>query len=159
MVTARFIQGNGLPTEARQAGFETNHQLLYVARVAYAGGVHLGKYRADWSKAAIAYGGQELWLGGHEVWVGRLSDNSGGVWNVPSTSPDPPVICGREADGTPLYAARGFHNGGWHPGKWRADWSAAAIPYGGAELWISQFAVLCPGQYIDGDPIFSWQLP
>ncbi|MEV4093202.1 DM9 repeat-containing protein [Streptosporangium saharense] len=157
MVTARFTPWNGLPPEARQAGFEQDHQLLYLARAAYAGGLHLGKIRADWHRAAIPHGGQEVWADGVEVWTHRLSDASGGVWNVPSGSPGDAVVCGHEADGTPLYAARAYHDGGLHLGKWRADWTAAAIPYGGQELWVSRFSVLHPGQYIDGDPAFEWQ--
>jgi hypothetical protein len=157
MTSARFASANGrLPKFAQQAGFEQDHEILYVARASHEGGVHPGKYRADWKAASISYGGREIWLSAHDVWVGHLSDGSGGVWNLPAAVSDA-VICGHEADGTPLHAARAHHEGGLHPGKWRADWKAASIGFGGQELWLTSFQVLCPGQYIDGDDAFSWQ--
>jgi len=112
MATVKFRAGRGgLPANARQAGFESSHEILYVARAAHEGGVHVGKYRRDWKAASISYGGAELWLDGYEVWVGHLSDGSGGVWNAPHDAADA-VVCGHEADGTPLHAARARHEGG-----------------------------------------------
>src|SRR5882762_3728514 len=73
-VTAHFLPGNGgLPGDSRQAGFEANHTIFYVARAVLEGGVHLGKFRADWHAAAIPYAGQERWVSNYEVWVGKLS--------------------------------------------------------------------------------------
>ena len=112
-------------------------------------------YRSE-STEQTGRGLRSPWVDDYEVWVGHLSDGSGGVWNPPNDTAGA-VQCGNEGDGTPLFAARANHDGGWHIGKWRKDWTAAAIPYGGSELWIDQFEVLCPGQYFEGDPIFSWQ--
>lgn len=155
MATVKFLRGGGhLPSGARRAGHEPDRTLLYVARAAHDGGVQVGKYRADWKAASIPYGGSEVWVDQYEVWVGKVSDGSGGVWNPPNNASDA-IACGRENDGMELYAARARHEGGWHIGKWRRDWKAAAIPFGGAEVWINRFEVLCPGQYFEGDPIFS----
>lgn len=157
MATAHFHAGAGhLPANARESGFEADHQLLYVARIAHEGGLHPGKYRGGWSQAVISYGGKEVWASSYEVWVGQLTGGSGGVWNVPANISDP-VAVGREANGTALYAARARHDGGLHLGKWQKGWTSAAIPYGGSELWLTSFEVLCAGQYLDGDPAFSWQ--
>lgn len=48
---------------------------------------------------------------------------------------------GYEADGTPLYIARVGYQRGTHTGKAQSGWEAAAIPYGGAELWIRDYDV------------------
>jgi hypothetical protein len=159
MTTPKFAPGHGsLPASANRAGFESDHQLLYVARAAHAGGVHVGKYRRGWNAASISYGGAEIWLDDYEVWYGRLSDSSGGVWNSPDNVGDA-VACGHEADLAPLYAARARVNGSLQLGKWHKGWRAAAIPYGGTELWIERFEVLCSGTYFEGDPEFSWEQP
>ena len=157
-VTAHFLPGNGgLPGDSRQAGFEANHTIFYVARAVLEGGVHLGKFRADWHAAAIPYAGQERWVSNYEVWVGKLSpDNAGGVWDKANVN-NAALVGGHEADGTPLYAARAWHEGGLHLGKWRADWTAASISYAGGEVWVGQFEVLSDGQYFEGDPAFGWQ--
>jgi len=43
--------------------------------------------------------------------------------------------------GQPMYIARAIVNGTTHPtpGKVRPDWTAAAIPFGGQEVWISDY--------------------
>jgi hypothetical protein len=88
MATARFAPGRGgLPSGARQAGYESNHEILYVAHAAQDGGVHPGKYRPGWEAASIPYGGREVWVPGYEVWVGKLSDGSGGAGTLRTTLP------------------------------------------------------------------------
>jgi Protein of unknown function (DUF3421) len=153
-VTAHFQAAHGtLPTYANKAGHEADQTPLYLARALHEGGLHPGKYRAGWTAASISYGGGEVWISSYEVWTGRLSDGSPGTW-IPSEDAQPggywdPVVCGREADGTPLYAARAPHDGGMQVGKWRQGWTVTSIPYGGKELWLSPFELLCPGTDID----------
>lgn len=48
---------------------------------------------------------------------------------------------GNESDGTPIYIARTKHEGGLHIGKARQGDIAAAIPYGGKELWLGNYEV------------------
>lgn len=155
-VTARFVVARGrLPAGAHRSGYERDHKLLFVARAKVEGGVHIGKTRADWKAAAIPYGGKEVWTAEFEVWVPPLSNKAGGAW---STTPvNNAVAAGNEADGTPLYPARAWHEGGLHLGKWRADWSAASISYAGAEIWAPKFEVLTASTYIDGDDAFAWE--
>ena len=153
--TAKFTSGkNGVPADANRSGYEANHELLYVARALIGGGAHLGKFKRGWKQAAFPYGGKETWVTDFEIWTGRLSNNMSGAWDPPHIGK--PVACGNEADGTPLYAARAWHQGGLHLGKWRKGWTSAAISYGGAEIWVPKFEVLNEYQYIDGDPAFNW---
>jgi hypothetical protein len=86
----------------------------------------------------------------YDIWTGHLSDGSSGTWIYwEDLNGGSPVACGHEADLTQLFAARAKHEGGQHIGKWRRGSTAASIPYGGAELWLSRFEVLCPGTTID----------
>lgn len=57
--------------------------------------------------------------------------------------PNGAVICGKEANGTPLYVARANYEGGVHPGKVRTEFGAANIPYGGIEVKVNPYQVLC----------------
>jgi hypothetical protein len=148
MATAHFWPAPGL--NPRQAGTDDDGTPLFLAIGTIGGGVHPGKIRADWQKASISFGGAEEWVADPKVWVGNLSDGSPGSWCVPDQVADTSwVPVGNEADGTVLYAARAWHNGGHHVGKWRADWTVASIPYSGAELWLGGFEILCTGVDFD----------
>jgi hypothetical protein len=58
--------------------------------------------------------------------------------------PDDALPIGREADGTPLYAARAWWEGGLHLGKaGRHLLNRASISYGGAEHGLDIYEVLC----------------
>jgi hypothetical protein len=74
-----------------------------------------------------------------------LSGGSDGVWRLPDSALNASPT-GWEADRTRLFTARAVIEGGIHIGKWRRDWTSAAIPYGGQERWVSDFEVLCGTQ-------------
>jgi Protein of unknown function (DUF3421) len=150
-VTAHFTPAHGtLPSYANQAGHESDKTPLYVARAEYEGGTHPGKYRSGWNAASISYGGREVWVPDYAVWTGHLSDGSPGQWvSIDAALRFDPVFCGAESDLTPLYAARASHGGSLQLGKWRKGWTAASIPYGGQELWLTSAEVLCPGVPLD----------
>lgn len=131
-----------IPAGAKAAGREADGTRLYLARVAYAGGMHPGKWRKGWTSAAISYGGAEVWARNPAVWTGMLSGGSDGIWLLPDSALNASAI-GWEADQTRLFAARAAIDGGIHIGKWRRDWAKASISYGGQERWVSNFEVLC----------------
>ena len=67
--------------------------------------------------------------------------------------PERAVVVGHERDGTPLFAARAFFEGGRHPGKVRPEFGGAHIPFGGREVQgIVDYEVLVEG----GDFAYSW---
>ena len=79
--TAHFTQATGnLPPNANKVGYEPDRTPLYLARASHEGGLHPGKYRADWQAASISYGGAEVWAPAYEIWTGHLSDRSSGTW-------------------------------------------------------------------------------
>jgi hypothetical protein len=149
--SARFTHGNGqLPPNGNKAGHEPDGTPLYVARARLPSGEHPGKYRADWKAASISYGGQEVWVDDYEVWTGRLSDGSTGAWELFRPGMENVAVhVGTEDPLWRLYSARAFHEGGQQLGKWRQDWTAASFPYGGAEIWLTTFEILVPGNQLD----------
>lgn len=58
-----------VPDGAVVCGFEPSGEPLYVARVAYAGGLHPGKVRLGLGGAHIGYDGQEIMVPNYEVLV------------------------------------------------------------------------------------------
>ena len=48
---------------------------------------------------------------------------------------------GYEANRESLYVARAQIGGGFHLGKYKRGWKQAAFPYGGKELWVSDFEI------------------
>ncbi len=55
-----------LPPNAVQGGHEGNGQHC---RAQYGGGLHIGKFRADWQGCNIAFGGKEITLNKYQVMV------------------------------------------------------------------------------------------
>jgi uncharacterized protein DUF3421 len=67
-----------------------------------------------------------------------------GIW-IPGDSgliPDGAIVCGREANGDPLFVARASLNGGIHPGKIRFAFGHALIGFGGQEVPVQNYEVL-----------------
>jgi len=54
-----------------------------------------------------------------------------------------PVEGGRDSDGTPLYVVEAPHNDAVHPGKASEKVEGAFIAYGGKEVHVRDYRVLC----------------
>jgi hypothetical protein len=134
----RSATNGQVPDGAIACGKEANGTILYVARAGYQGGVHPGKVRPEFDAANISYDGNEVKVNPYEVLIGK------GKWVTATNGeiPDGAIICGKEADGTPLYVARASYQGGVHPGKVRKEFGAANISYGGNEVKVNPYEVL-----------------
>ncbi|KAJ3037327.1 hypothetical protein HK097_003547, partial [Rhizophlyctis rosea] len=60
-----------------------------------------------------------------------------------SDIPENAIQGGHEGDGTPLYIARAFHEGGVHVGKMGSNLAGAHIAYGGGEIEKEKYEILC----------------
>jgi hypothetical protein len=131
----------GIPYGAIVAGYEADGPNLYLARAYYQGGLHPGKVGAG--VAHISWGGKEVTVPYYEVFCGIREGSytwvhaSGG--NIPSDA----IEVGYEADGPILYAARAYYQGGLHPGKIEHGFGGANIPWGGKEISVQEYEVLC----------------
>jgi len=133
-----------IPAGAQAQGYEASGEPLWIARAQLSdrgrfAGMHPGKVRPAFGGANIPYGGREITADCYEVWSGpvRWAPASGG--NVPPCA----MQAGQEADGQPLYVARGSIKGGLHIGKVRPAFGAANISYGGKEVKVRHYEVLC----------------
>jgi hypothetical protein len=133
-----LVSDGGTPSYAMKGGYESDGTILYIARIQYEGGTHIGKARANAREAFIPYGGKELISSPYELYTGK------GRWMkvLDGKFPKGAVVGGNENNGTALFIARSFIEGGWHIGKVRVNATEAFIPYGGKEEIVSDFEIL-----------------
>jgi uncharacterized protein DUF3421 len=139
-----FASGGSIPAGATPHGNEADGTPLWVARSpgrsdpAFIGSIQPGKVRPGFGGALIPFGGKEVPVTDYEVLI------EAGIWIAGSNGqiPDGAVVCGREANGDPLFVARASLNGGLHPGKIRFAFGAAFIGFGGAEVAAANYEVL-----------------
>ena len=104
-----FATGGAIPPGASPHGNEATGEPLWVARSPgrtdpffFHGGIHPGKVRPGFGAAFIPFGGNEESVRDYEVLM------EPGIWIAGSGGqiPDGAVVCGREANGDPLFVAR-----------------------------------------------------
>jgi hypothetical protein len=146
----RFAPASGgrlpLGVDPNGHGHEADGTPLWVARSpgrsdpAFIGSIQLGKVRPGLGAALIPFGGREVAVADYEVLM------QPGVWVAASAGeraiPDGAIVCGREANGDPLFVARARLNGSVHPGKVRFELGAALISFGGREIAVQDYEVL-----------------
>ena len=137
-----FDSDGGIPDGAVICGNEADGTPLYLARAHYSGGLHPGKVRPGFGSANIPYNGYEIKVNPYEVYCG------GGTWVQASGGAIPAgaIVCGYDTNGEYLYAARAWYAGGLQLGKVRPEFGAANIAYGGREVKVYSYEVLCCAQ-------------
>jgi hypothetical protein len=127
-----------IPQQAVSVGTATDGAPLYLARVDYMGGRQPGKVRRGVPVAHFSYAGRTVEARCYEVFTGQ------GSWVRASNGwvPQGALQVGREADGSPLYAARAYYQGSLQIGKVRPGFGGALIPFGGSEVKVRDYEVL-----------------
>ncbi|XP_066259122.1 uncharacterized protein [Euwallacea similis] len=74
--------------------------------------------------------------------------------HVPSTA----LLGGNDIDGSPIYVGRAFHEGDWIPAKVIPSKHIAYVPYGGNEVGVEKFQVLCE-QHFEWLPNHDGRVP
>lgn len=94
----------------------------------------------DKNAAYICYHGAEIFKDHFEVL--RSGEF---VWEFASsgTVPEGAVSCGQTADGELLYVGRAIHQGSQTPGKVQITHACIYIPFGGLEIMLQDYEVLC----------------
>ncbi|KAI8609805.1 hypothetical protein BC830DRAFT_1148817 [Chytriomyces sp. MP71] len=145
---------SGIPEGAQPAGEDVNGKKLFIARVKIGSAYYLGKIREDWSFPLVTYYEREVPINfGHEV----LANLTGMKW-VDASHGDVPggaVKAGIEEDGSYLYISRaivgdshgilgvGKKAGAYAPGTVAKHLKNARIPFGGKEVKVEHYQVLC----------------
>ncbi|XP_055610842.1 uncharacterized protein LOC129757595 [Uranotaenia lowii] len=128
------------PPNMVPGGQDSDGCTIYVGRAHHSGDLLPAKVIPAKNAAYVAYGGGEHFVDGFEVLCQKelIWDNAhGGI--IP-----PDAICGgNTADGEPLYVGRAYHEGSQTVGKVQSSHGCVYIPYGGAEVAVHSYEVLC----------------
>lgn len=122
------------------AGEDADGDAIYVGRAYHENNLLPAKVIPSKGCAFISYGGQEYIKYKYEILAGN-----GYKWWVTdcnSCLPAGSVVCGRTAEGDPLYIGRGYWGGSLIPGRVHRSHSCLYIPFEGQEVRIQTFQVL-----------------
>lgn len=133
----------GIPGNAVRAGNDADGSPIYVGRAYHEGDQLVTKVIPSKQAAYVAYNGQEILKHNFEVlsgegftWVGS------GNGHVPAGA----VVAGRTKQGEELYVGRAHYQGSLTPGKVHRSHGCLYIPFGGSEISIKSYEVLCAPQ-------------
>lgn len=132
-----------VPPNAIKAGHEGDGKPLYIGRVNFQGGIHVGKVGPHFTGCHFSWGGKELSMAEYEVLA------PGNFWiDADSGNVPPGSMQGGTCEGKPLYVVRTKFKGEVIPGKL---WGYAChFPHGGKELMNAEYQVLknVPGKWV-----------
>ncbi|KAH9978677.1 hypothetical protein BGW80DRAFT_1442655 [Lactifluus volemus] len=143
-----LVEGReSIPRGAIEAGRDKDNNPIYIARAYFEDGLPIGKASPIFKEGAvIGYGGRVVEFNKFEVLLG---DTRAIRWlpfrdqlNVQRLGARP-VEGGREANGAPLYIARVSYHNGTHVAKIGEHLPAAHLAFGGEEVRITEYEVLC----------------
>ncbi|XP_053677716.1 uncharacterized protein LOC128727797 [Anopheles nili] len=128
------------PPHMVPGGQDSDGSQIFVGRAHHAGDLLPAKVLPDKCAAYVAYGGEETLVQQVEVLVQKQL-----VWDMAGHGQVPmgAIVGGNTVDGEPLYIGRAFHEGSQTVGKVQASHNCVYIPYGGAEVPVSNYEVLC----------------
>ncbi|KAH9998469.1 hypothetical protein BJV74DRAFT_824671 [Russula compacta] len=143
-----LVEGReSIPRSAVEAGRDKDNHPIYIARAYYEDGLQVGKASPVFQQGSvIGYAGRAVELNTFEVLIG---DTRAIRWvsysyqlNI-SELRATPVEGGKEANGASLYIARVKYSGGVHPAKVGEHLPAAHLVFGGTEVLVNDYEVLC----------------
>lgn len=142
MYTWISASGGAVPPGAVPHGTDIDGKTkLYVCRAIHKDGLHPGKVGAAGNCAYISHLGEEVRADNYEVLM------EAGTWAKASNGRIPvgAISCGNEANGDALFVARAASpevDTSIQPGKVRAAFGGAYIPFRGREHLIKEYEVL-----------------
>ncbi|XP_053965073.1 uncharacterized protein LOC128867668 isoform X3 [Anastrepha ludens] len=131
---------NYAPPNAVAAGYDTDRAPIYVARAMHEGELLPAKFVPNKNCAYVCCGGYEINKISFDVLCGM-----GYSWVHVYNHAIPPnaVFSGVGRNGQRLYVGRGHHHGSLTPGLVSQIQRCLFIPYGGREIRVDSYEVLC----------------
>lgn len=125
--------------QAMRAGQDNDGTPLVPLRAPQGKGLHVGKLRVGSTSGYVPYGGKEVTVAAAsaEVFIGT------GLWvTMSGRIGNGAIPAGYDDDSSPLFVARARQGNGVAVGKYNARTGVASVPYGGAEVRVTDFEVL-----------------
>lgn len=123
-----------------QVGIDQDGTKIYLGRTNYQGDDLPAKVIPEKSAAYVAWGGREILV--DSVHVLRRVEYSW-IRSSHGRVPAGAVPFGTTSDGETLYAGRANHEGSMTPGKIHCSHGCLYIPFGGKEVAVHDYEVLC----------------
>jgi len=140
-----IASSNGhVPPGAVSSGTQSNGEPLFIGRANFQGSLTPGKIHRSHGCLYIPFNGAEHSVPHYEVLVGQQRSN----WvstSAHASLPEGAILAGNDADGSPIYVGRAYHEADQIPAKVLPSKQVAYVPYGGQEIPKHQFEVLCNG--------------
>uniref|UniRef100_A0A182WHU4 DUF3421 domain-containing protein n=1 Tax=Anopheles minimus TaxID=112268 RepID=A0A182WHU4_9DIPT len=128
------------PSNMVRAGVDCNGEIIYVGRANHKGDTLPAKVIPTNNAAYVCHGGKEILKHDFEVLrYGAL------VWEYASNGsvPASAMKIGETTNGEPLYMGRASYRGAQTPGKVHPSHRCCYLPFGGAEVSVKEYEVLC----------------
>ncbi|KAL1397775.1 hypothetical protein pipiens_009493 [Culex pipiens pipiens] len=128
------------PKNMVEGGQDSDCSTIFVGRASYNGDLLPAKVIPEKNAAYVAHGGDEVLVRCFEVLCRKEL-----IWerSCGGCIPQGAVAGGKTSDGEPLYVGRGCHDGALTVGKVHRSHGCLYIPYGGAEVSLKSYEVLC----------------
>uniref|UniRef100_A0A182M6C9 Uncharacterized protein n=1 Tax=Anopheles culicifacies TaxID=139723 RepID=A0A182M6C9_9DIPT len=123
-----------------RAGVDCKGEVIYVGRASHNGDLLPAKVIPDKRTAYVCYGGKEIRKQEIEVLCFITFE-----WEYGSNGsvPDSALQIGQTAHGEPLYMGRARYRGSQTPGKVHPSHHCCYLPFGGEEVSVKEYEVLC----------------
>ncbi|CAO1428337.1 unnamed protein product [Diamesa hyperborea] len=133
-----------VPDNAVLSGNEQTGEPLYVGRAHHDGSLTPGKIHQSHQCIYIAYGGMEIAIRDYDVLIAPQRAQ----WiacTAHSEAPPGAILAGNDIDGTEMFVGRALYQGEQIPAKVIPSKNIGYVPWGGQEIPVHEFEVLCNG--------------
>ncbi|KAJ6225050.1 hypothetical protein RDWZM_003595 [Blomia tropicalis] len=124
-------------------GNDVNGERIFVGRVHHGGDLIPGKIVPSHGVLYVPYAGDEH---SHREYEFLVKPNYGDYMWTNTADGDVPgnaVMGGNTSDGENLFIGRAFYEGSWVVGKVHPSHRVLYVPFGGKEVSISDYEILC----------------
>lgn len=128
------------PDNMVRGGVDADGTVIYIGRAFHEGDMIPAKVMPDKNAAYVCHGGEE-----HSKEDFEVLRSGNFVWEFAAggSLPEGAVSCGQTADGELLYVGRALYQGSQTPGKIQVSHGCLYIPFGGEEIAVTEYEVLC----------------
>lgn len=138
-----YAHDGQVPYNAVEGGNDVNGEPIYVGRAHESGDVIPGKIVPSHGCCYVPYGGREI---SHDSYEYLVRPEYGHIeWRraYDGLIPDGGLPAGHTSEGEPLFVGRAYHEGSWVVGKVQRSHGVLYVPFGGDEIPIHDYELLC----------------
>lgn len=128
------------------SGYTVDGEPLYIGRAPFKKSLTPGKVQQTHGCLYLPFGGKERSITEYDVLVAPKPKAVWIPWGTSASLPEGAIMAGIDIDGTGIYIGKAAHEGDLLPAKVIPEREVAYVSYGGEEVAVNEFDVLCGGQ-------------